>query len=258
MDMKLQGKSALICGGSSGIGLACARAFCEEGVAVTIAARNPERLEAARQSLAQLGRSVNIVAVDLESPDAVATLRQAIDTIDILVTNPGGSPAADILSAKDEWKTGIAQIVAQPMAIVESYLPAMRARKFGRIINISSSAFAYANPSLAFSGALRAALTHVTANLARRVACDGVTVNNIAPGPVESEGLNLFFERVAKEQKITLGEVRALRLKDTPTQRFADADEIGRMAVFLASPHAGNLTGRTMLIDGGANLYPFL
>jgi 3-oxoacyl-[acyl-carrier protein] reductase len=254
--MRLQGRTALICGGSNGIGLACARALAEEGVRVVIAARDPVRLEAARASLASA--EAKGVAVDFAAADAVATLSQAVGDLDILVTNPGGSPAADILSAGEEWAKGVDQIVARPMAIIEAFLPGMRARGFGRIINITSSAFAVANAGLAFSGALRATLTHVAANLARRVAADGVTVNNIAPGPVESAGLQDYFERLAREQGVPVEQVRALRLQDTPTRRFADAGEIGRMAVFLASPHAASLTGRTMLMDGGANPYPFL
>jgi 3-oxoacyl-[acyl-carrier protein] reductase len=258
MDMKLRGRSALICGGSSGIGLGCARAFAEEGVRIVLAARDPGRLELARASLQATGREIIAVAIDLASSNAVEKLVEASGDIDILVTNPGESPAADIVSAGLEWATGIDQIVARPMAIIEAYVSGMRARGFGRIINITSSAVAFASAGLAFSGALRAALTHASANLARRVAADGVTVNNIAPGPVETEGLQAYFDRMAREQGVPAAAVRALRLQDIPTRRFAEAEEIGRMAVFLASPYAANLTGRTMLMDGGANPYPFL
>jgi 3-oxoacyl-[acyl-carrier protein] reductase len=258
MDMRLKGKSALVFGGSSGIGLACAKAFVEEGVAVVVVGRDRSRLDKAQAILATADEDVKAVSVDMSSSGAVATLRDAIKDVDILLTNPGGSPAADILAAGEAWSKGIDQIVAQPMAIIEAYLPGMRARRFGRVINITSSAVAFASAGLAFSGALRAALTHAAANLARRVAADGVTVNNIAPGPVESDGLKEFFERIAREQNISVAEARTLRLKDTPAQRFADPAEIGRMALFLASPHAASITGRTMLMDGGANPYPFL
>jgi 3-oxoacyl-[acyl-carrier protein] reductase len=258
MDMRLKGKSALVCGGSGGIGLACAKALAEEGVAIVIVGRDRSRLDKALIALAGVGEEARAVSVDMSSPVAVATLLDVIEEVDILLTNPGGSPTADILGAGEAWSKGIEQFVAQPMAIVEAYLAGMRARRFGRVINITSSAFAFASPGLAFSGALRAALTHTAANLARRIAADGVTVNNIAPGPVESDGLHEFLQRMAREQNISVAEARALRLKDTPTQRFADPAEIGRMAVFLASPHAASLTGRTMLMDGGANPYPFL
>lgn len=258
MDMRLKGKSALICGGSSGIGLACAKALAEEGVAVVVVGRDQSRLERALVSLAAASIEARAVSVDLSSSGAVATLLEAIKEVDIILTNPSGSPAADILEAGAAWTTGIDQFVVQPLAIVRAYLPGMQLRRFGRVINITSSAFAFASPGLAFSGALRAALTHTATNLARRVAADGVTVNNIAPGPVESDGLHEFLERIAREQNISVAEARAQRLRDTPAQRFADPAEIGRMAVFLASPHAASLTGRTMLMDGGANPYPFL
>ena len=258
MDMQLHGKRALVCGGSGGIGLACAQALGAEGVALVIAGRDQARLDRAVASLAATAGEVRGVAVDLSRDTACATLRDAVADIDILVTNPGGSPTGDILTVADGWADGILQIVARPMALIDAYLPGMRTRGFGRVINITSSAFAIANPNLAFSGALRAALTHAAANLARRVAADGITVNNLAPGPVESAGLQEFFERLARAQGVDVTEIRAQRLKDTPAQRFADPLEIGRMVTFLASPHAASLTGRTMLMDGGANPYPFL
>ena len=257
MDMHLAGKTALICGGSSGIGLACAHAFAEEGAAVVIVARDPARLEQARTALAVHPVPVTAIATDLSVPAAAQTLRAQIEALDIIVASPGGSPSADIMEP-GAWVPGIEQIVAAPIAIFEAFLPGMTERRFGRIINLTSSGVAFANPALAFSGALRAALTHAATNLARRVAPYGITVNSIAPGPVTSNGLEEFFARVARQDGLSVEQVRAARLATIPAARFAEAEEIGRMAVFLASPHARSITGRTMLMDGGANPFPFL
>lgn len=258
MDMQLKGKTALVCGGSSGIGLGCAHALAAEGVNVVIAGRDAGRLQKAVDAIAGDGGLVRAVTVDLASPDAVTKLRAAAAAFDILLMSPGGSPAGDILTIGSGWTSGIEQIVARPMAIIEAYLPGMQAKRYGRVINITSSGVHFTNPGLAYSGALRAAMTHATANLARRVAADGITINSIAPGPVESAGLHEFFERRAKELGVSVEEVRAQRLKDTPTGRFGEAADIGAMAVFLASPYAGSITGRTLLMDGGANPFPFL
>jgi len=258
MDMHLLGRRALVCGGSRGIGFACALAFADEGAEVTIVGRDQSRLDVAVTALRRSGPTARSVAADLADPDATAILTAAVPDIDILVTNAGISPAADILRAAGAWEEGISAIVARPMELAGAYLAGMVDRGYGRVINITSSAFAMVNPNLAFSGALRAALTHAAANLARQVAAAGVTVNNIAPGPVESNGLTAYFARIAHEQNAAVGDIRAQRLMDTPTRRFLKAEEIGRTAVFLASPHASSLTGRTMLMDGGANPYPFL
>lgn len=257
MDMQLKGKTALVCGGSSGIGLGCAQALAREGVNIVIAGRDAGRLRSAVDAIARLGGSVRAVSVDLASAGAVQTLRGTAGDFDILLLNPGGSPAGDILTVGDGWSRGIEQIVTRPMAIIEAYLPGMQTRKFGRVINITSSGVHFSNPGLGFSGALRAAITHAAANLARRVAPDGITVNSIAPGPVESAGLDEFLARRAKELGISTSEMRQQRLKDIPAGRFAGAAEIGAMAVFLASPLAASITGRTMM-DGGANPFPFL
>ena len=258
MDLKLKHKKALVCAASKGIGLACAKALAAEGVQVTLVARNRENLARAVESIVATGGEADLIVADLSDADSATVITAALPEVDIIVTNPGQSPGADILSDDDVWESGIADIVSKPFRLVKQYLPYMESQRFGRVINITSSAVLTSHPGLAFSGALRAAFTHATTSLARRVACHGITVNNLAPGPVDTEGLMDFFERYARETNRTLEEVKAERLAEIPTASFVSLDEMGRQCSYLASPNTKSLTGKTLLIDGGMNTYPFL
>jgi len=258
MDLKLNDKKALVCAASKGIGLACAKALAAEGVQVTLVARNRENLTKAVESIVASGGKADLIVADLSDEMSVTAIAAALPEVDIIVTNPGQSPGADILSGDEVWESGIADIVSRPFSLVKQYLPFMESQQFGRVINITSSAVLTSHPGLAFSGALRAAFTHATTSLAQRVACHGITVNNLAPGPVETEGLMQFFERYAKETNRTLEAVKEERLAGIPTGRFVSLDEMGRQCAYLASPHTKSLTGKTLLIDGGTNTYPFL
>lgn len=257
MDLGLQGKTAIICGGSSGIGLGCARALACEGATVWLVARNADRLAAAAKGIRRAGGRVEICVADLSQPKASLNIVKAVPGADILVTNPGMSPAGDLTDPKI-WAPGIEAIVAATMDLIGRVIPGMQSRGYGRIVNITSSGAFEAGAALGFSGALRAALTHASASLAREVGADGVTINNIAPGPVQSDGLEHFFARRAGELGCGVDEIRRSRLEGIPAKRFAEPDEVGAMCAMLASPFAASITGRTILMDGGANSNPFL
>ncbi|MBX2884482.1 MAG: SDR family oxidoreductase [Granulosicoccus sp.] len=258
MDLGLDNKNALVCAASKGIGLACAQALAAEGVHVHLVARNSHTLEQAVHLITQSGGTASPIVADLTHADAATTILAALPEADIVVTNPGLSPAADLLDGQKAWESGITDIVGRPFALINQYLPYMKSQQFGRIINITSSAVLMSHPGLAFSGALRAALTHATTSLAQRVAPHGITVNNLAPGPVATDGLMDFFKRYATESGRTVEEVKAERLASIPTKRFVSVDELGKQCAYIASVHTNNLTGKTLLIDGGINTYPFL
>lgn len=258
MDLGLKNKKALVCAASAGIGLACAEALAAEGAHVTLVARSPDNLAGAVEAIVGNGGTADAIVADLGDEDAVITIAAALPEADIIVTNPGQSPGADILEGQEIWESGIGAIVAKPFSLISQYLPYMESQQFGRVINITSSAVLMSHPGLAFSGALRAAFTHATTSLARRVACHGITVNSLAPGPVDTEALMEFFERYARETSRTPEEVKAERLASIPTGCFVSLDELGRQCAYIASPHTKNLTGKTLLIDGGMNTYPFL
>jgi 3-oxoacyl-[acyl-carrier protein] reductase len=257
LDLGLDGRLAVVCGASSGIGLGCARVLAAEGCRVVLVARNLERLRQAEATIRNDGGAASALAVDLGSADAPAKILAAAGAVDILVTNPGLSPAGN-LTDPAIWPAGIAAIVAQTLGLIGAVVPSMRARRFGRIVNIASSGAFEAGAALGFSGALRAALIHAAASLARDFGPDGVTVNNIAPGPVRSDGLRAYFERRARETGRDVGAVLSERMASIPTRRFAEPEEIGRACAFLCAPSAASISGRTILMDGGANDYPFL
>lgn len=254
MDLGLQGRTALVCGGSSGIGLGIARALRGEGCEVILVARNEARLAAAADAL---GHGTRYLVQDLSAPDAAVSLAAAAGPVEILVTNPGINPAGDILDA-DTVTSATQTVAARTMSLIGAFLPAMQAKGWGRVLNITSSGVFAAGPALGLSGAVRAALTHLSASLSRQVAPDGVTVNCVAPGPVETEGLLEFLNRRARETGTDVETVRAERLATLPTGRFVGTEEIGAICAFLASTRAGSITGRTILADGGANAFPFL
>jgi len=258
MDLELNDKKALVCGASKGIGLACGKALAAEGAQVTLVARNRENLTRAVESIVKNGGQADLIVADLSEAGSATAIAAAFPEADIIVTNPGQSPGADILAGDEVWESGIADIVSRPFSLVKQYLPYMESQQFGRVINITSSAVLTSHPGLAFSGALRAAFTHATTSLAHRVACHGITVNNLAPGPVDTEGLMQFFQRYAKETNRSLEAVKAERLAAIPTGRFVSLDEMGRQCAYIASPQTQSLTGKTILIDGGTNTYPFL
>ncbi|MEM7547935.1 MAG: SDR family oxidoreductase [Pseudomonadota bacterium] len=258
MDLQLKNKTAIVCGSSAGIGYGCAQALANEGVRVWIVARDAQRLaKAADRIRASSGGQVETIPADLATPDATQRIADAMPSPDILVTNPGVTPAGALTTA-DVWGAGADAIVGRTLALAGRMLPSMRARKFGRIINITSAGSFEAGPAIGLSGALRATLTHASATLAREVGPDGVTINSIAPGPVYSDGLDDYFARRAGELGLTPDEVRQRRLAQIPANRFATIEEIGAICALLASPISASVTGRTVLIDGGANPFPFL
>ncbi|WP_425051583.1 SDR family oxidoreductase [Psychromarinibacter sp. S121] len=253
MDLGIAGRRALVCGASAGIGFACAKVLAEEGCKVVMVARDAARLDAA---VAQIPGARG-VAADLGAEGVEARLLAEVGPVDILVTNPGVSPAGSLTDAATVMAATEA-VPARTMALIGAFLPGMREGGWGRVVNITSSGVFASGPALGLSGAVRAALTHMAASLAQEVAPDGVTVNCIAPGPVDTAGLQHFVERRARETGQTIEEVRAARLASLPTGRFSEPDEVGALCAFLASGRAANITGRTVLADGGANAFPFL
>ncbi|MAQ83978.1 MAG: hypothetical protein CMH12_12175 [Maritimibacter sp.] len=253
MDLGIAGRRALVCGASAGIGFGCAQVLAAEGCEVIMVARDPGRLDAA---VTQVPGARGVVA-DLGEDGVEARLRDAAGPVDILVTNPGVSPAGSLTDAATVMDA-TRSVPAQTMALIGAFLPGMRAAGWGRVVNITSSGVFASGAALGLSGAVRATLTHMAASLAQEVAADGITVNCIAPGPVDTAGLQHFVERRARETGQSVAEVRAARLASLPTRRFSEPAEVGALCAFLASSLAANITGRTVLADGGANAYPFL
>jgi 3-oxoacyl-[acyl-carrier protein] reductase len=244
MDLLLRDRAALVMGGSSGLGLGIATALAEAGACVCLLARDAGRLAAAAERLRQAsGAGVGTLAVDLAEPEAVGAaigdIVEGIGTPDILIGNGGGPPP------------GVAtRFDPATMTLTDAFLPAMRERRFGRIIMVSSTSVVEPIPGLVLSNALRAALANWGRTLAREVARDGVTVNTLMPGRFDTARARALTEARAKDG-LSVEDVRRRDIETIPAGRFGTPEEFGAVAAFLASPRAAYVTGALIPVDGG-------
>jgi 3-oxoacyl-[acyl-carrier protein] reductase len=258
MDFGLSDKTALVLGGSQGLGWGVARSLLREGAKVVISSRSLESLNAARSSLdTDAQERCLVVAADLGAPDAAARIvdaaRAQLGHVDILVNNSGGPPTG-MPSAVSvaEVKAQFDKMVEPLLAITLALLPEMRARKWGRILTIASSGVVQPIPHLPISNSLRASLVAFMKTLAGEVARDGVTVNILAPGRIATDRTNSIDAALAKRTERSLEDVAAESAATIPAGRYGTVDEFGAVAAFLASTAASYVTGSTIRIDGGS------
>ncbi|WP_327086632.1 SDR family oxidoreductase [Nonomuraea sp. NBC_01738] len=247
MDLGIAGKVALVTGGSAGIGLASAKALAREGADVCVSARDPEKLADAVVELQEFGGVVHAVLADVEDPAAaervVAETRDVLGPVEILVANAGGPPAGRFVdvSAAD-WDTAIQRNLLGTVRLINAVLPEMRSRGWGRIITITSRSVREALDGLALSNATRSAVAGVVRTLAREVGGDGVLVNNVLPGPIDTERLRGL---AGGEEGL------ALRGEGVPVGRVGRPEEVGDVVAFLAGAPASFVNGVSLLVDGG-------
>ena len=244
MDLGLEGRVALVTGGSKGIGRAVAAGLVAEGAKVAIASRSQERIEAAAGEIGARG-----YAFDSEDLDAVPRLLEQVQSglgpIDVYVANTGGPPAGDdpLAFTRERWEAAHRSLVVTPMAFLERLLPAMAERGFGRVVAVGSSTVLEPVDNLQLSNAHRPGLVAAFTTLARRYASTGVTLNHVHPG------------RIATERMIdTSGSLEAaqeMARKNIPAGRLGTVEEMAAAAVFLSSVPAGYITGTSILVDGG-------
>ena len=253
MDFGIAGTVALVTGASRGIGRAVAEGLAREGAKVMMSARRPGPLEEAAAALRSDGLEVASHPADVTSPEAIDRLLTAVRTRygdpDILVVNAGGPPSglpSDV--SEEDWQRGFSLTLMSAVRLGRTVLPAMRARRWGRIVNITSLSVREPIPSLTLSNAYRAAVTGYARTLATEVAVDGVTVNNVAPGYTATESL---------EEVVDTAEAKQRLVQRIPARRLAEPAEIAAMVAFLASRQAAYVTGQTLLVDGGAVGSPF-
>jgi 3-oxoacyl-[acyl-carrier protein] reductase len=246
MDLGLAGKRALICAASKGLGRACARALALEGVLVTITGRDPESLGAAAAVIAQEARiKVAVAPGDITTPAGRDAALLVCPAPDILVTNAGGPPPGDFRDwSVADWERAVNANMLTPIEMIRLTIDAMTSRSFGRIVNITSASVKAPIPNLGLSNGARAGLTGFVAGLARQVAGHNVTINNLLPGPFDTDRLK---QTMAPDQ-------RASRMEKIPAGRFGDPDEFGAACAFLCAASSGFITGQNLLIDGGG--YP--
>jgi 3-oxoacyl-[acyl-carrier protein] reductase len=259
MDLGLQGKWALVCGASKGLGWGCAHALVQEGVNVVMVARGAPVLEAAAQGLrdsAASGVQVIACAQDITTVagrEAAFAIRKDFD---IVVTNAGGPPAGDFRDwDRDAWIKAVDANMLTPIELIKATVDGMAQRGFGRIVNITSSAVKAPIDILGLSNGARSGLTGFVAGVARSgVAANGVTINNLLPGSFDTDRLKSNFRTNAAKAGVTVEQVADSRRKTVPAKRFGTPQEFGAVCAFLCSTQASYMTGQNVLVDGGA--YP--
>ncbi|MBM3569989.1 MAG: SDR family oxidoreductase [Alphaproteobacteria bacterium] len=256
MDLGIKGRKALVCAASKGLGKGCAVALAAEGVAVTITARGREALEATAAEIRAAGGNVaGVVAGDIATEEGRRAALAACPAPDILINNAGGPPPGDFRDwEREAWVKALDANMLTPIFLIKSTIDGMIARRFGRIVNITSGAVKAPIPELGLSNGARAGLTGFVAGVARQVSRHNVTINNLLPGQVRTDRLVSSLAHNAAKAGITPAEFEAQRLKAHPAQRFGTAEEFGAACAFLCSAQAGFITGQNLLMDGGA--YP--
>jgi len=256
MDLGIKGKTAIVCAASKGLGRACAWSLAREGVDLTICARSKEALDQTAGEIRKaFGVKVAALALDVTTPDGRAQLLAACPQPDILVNNAGGPPPGDFRNwTRDDWLKAIDANMLTPIELMKATIDPMIARRFGRIVNITSGAVKFPIPELGMSNGARTGLTGFVAGLSRQVARHNVTINNLLPGAFLTDRLVSNFEFNAKKQGVTAESLKEARAKGIPGARFGDAAEFGDACAYLCSAQAGYVVGQNFLIDGGA--YP--
>jgi 3-oxoacyl-[acyl-carrier protein] reductase len=256
MDLGIAGKRALVCAASKGLGRGCALALAQNGVEVTITARNGETLESAARELADAtGGKVAAVAGDITTPEGRAAALAACPEPDILVNNAGGPPPGDFREWDEaDWLKACNANMITAIMLIKATLDGMIARRFGRIVNINSSSVKAPIPQLGLSNGARAGLTGFVAGIARQTVEHNVTINNILPGRFATDRLRSAMAFAAEKSGRPLAEVEGESRAQIPARRFGTPEEFGELCAFICSAQASYITGQNFLIDGG--LYP--
>lgn len=254
MDLGIQGKRALVCASSKGLGRGCAEALATAGVDLVINARNSDALEKTAQEIRdKYAVEVIAVAADITSEEGRQKVLAAAGTIDILVTNAGGPPPGLWSDwQREDFIAALDANMLTPIALMKALLPGMTERGWGRVVNITSVSVKSPIPQLGLSNAARAGLTGYVGGTARQVAAAGVTINNLLPGFHATDRTVTLDTAQAQAQGSDFDTVRAQRCATIPAGRYGTAEEFGAACAFLCSQHGGFIVGQNILLDGGA------
>jgi 3-oxoacyl-[acyl-carrier protein] reductase len=254
MELGLAGRTALVCGGSKGLGRAAALALAREGVRVTLVARTAQTLVgSARDIELATGTPVDFVAADVTTAAGRAAALAGRPGPDILITNPGvrQTPADFRTLSRSEWEAWFEAHFYSALELIQAVVPGMTQRRFGRIVNISVSFIKFPQVNFGHSHAARLALAGATASMVRELVPHNVTINSVLPGLIDTDALQTNLHGHAARGNTTYEAIVAERLRTTPAGRFAAPQEVGDLIAMLCAAQLGFLTGQNIVQDGG-------
>lgn len=246
MDLQIRGRTALVCASSRGLGRACAVSLARDGVDLTLVARGEQQLELTASEIRETtGVKVATVAADITTDAGRKAALSACPHPDILVNNAGGPPPGDFRDwTRDDWIAALDANMLTAITLIQAVLDGMVERRFGRIVNITSSAVKAPIDILGLSNGARSGLTGFVAGVARtpELVRNNVTINNLLPGVFDTDRVGQLMDE----------QTRKARIESSLAGRFGDAEEFGELCAFLCGAKSGYLTGQNILIDGGA------
>jgi 3-oxoacyl-[acyl-carrier protein] reductase len=253
MDLGIEGRKAIVCASSRGLGKGCAMALAQAGVALVLNGRNKSVLEATAAEISKAtGVSVTPVVADIGTREGQDAVLAACPDPDILVNNNGGPPLRDFRELdRAAMLDGVTMNMVTPIEMIQRVIDHMMQQRFGRIVNITSMSVKMPVPGLDLSSGARAGLTAFLAGVARTVADRNVTINSILPGYFDTDRLRGSVAAWASKTGAREEEVAAQNAAKVPAKRFGNPDEFGNTCAFLCSAHAGYITGQSILLDGG-------
>lgn len=256
MDLGLKNKIALVAASSKGLGRASAEAMAQEGANVTICARDEAALNKTRDEMAAAtGAEILALPADMSNADDISrVIKKTVDHfggLHIVVTNAGGPPAGYFPDFDDtHWEAAVNLTLMSTVRLIRAALPHMQAAGWGRIINITSLSVKQPVDNLLLSNSIRAAVHGLAKTLAGQIAQDGITVNNVMPGYIQTDRINQLATVNAERSGRTMAEVIADMGQSVPVGRIGQPAEFGALVAFLASEKAGYINGTSIPIDG--------
>jgi 3-oxoacyl-[acyl-carrier protein] reductase len=256
MDLNLNGKNALVCGSTQGIGKAAAIELASLGATVTLLARDEAKLKSTLSELSVAnGQTHNYIIADFSFPDQI---KKAIDKlisekdIHILINNTGGPPAGPAIEAKPEdFLIAINAHLICSQILVQASVPGMKKNKYGRIVNIISTSVKIPIKGLGVSNTVRGAMASWAKTLSNELGPFGITVNNVLPGSTKTGRIESIIQTRSQKSGKSENEIRQEMIDEIPAGRMAEAGEVANAIVFLASPAASYINGVSLPVDGG-------